>query len=599
LASVFVQKPSPQDLLKIYGQLLSRQGMVLVERIAKLLLLGVAETKAILDLCKWPDDKFKELLTVLSEYETYKTLDVQERKRSTVQLNEGRMQRGQFLTMSNKKLVRLSKVSPEYFSREVDNILTHAKSLSTLIEDFEKHQDIVKVVKIVEDITKSGIEDLRARYPEKFTARKLEKFIGAEIRNKVTNSKGELLKKYITSVSMGTDEDLLLDLKEIAETKTVSEVVSEIIKEGDSLVINFDKTSDDDPEELFNKLIDKNVTSVLLFPNESQQLDALCLLRMKQSEIFQVQQLLFEKEKSSKKGENVDFGILCGNLSTLYDGPVDIFNGRKANIINVIERIVPPGGKIFSITDMNTDPLIVHKKELSRKVSYVCYKDQLEIVETRIKEEGSFIHTENVEAERINDIGDRAINVATPVLSTKGIDEDSSQTSGSVEDSDSDGEDFSDDEDHVQNTPGCSASSQAFTSTPKSSAISNSFKTMTTKFGSRLKTTPINQKEISTSPYNFESTSESPEPESKVTKERSSLTLETVEETYSQPTQGPTVSMTSESNSSQQDSYVDTSLDSNTILPSTPQPPTGIEVQDGKITRYHKTDEEKMNVSTE
>ena len=89
LASVFVQKPSPQDLLKI-----DSQGMVLVERIAKPLVLGVAETKTILDLCKCPNEKFKELLTVLSEYETYKTIDVQERKRSTVQLNEGRMERG-------------------------------------------------------------------------------------------------------------------------------------------------------------------------------------------------------------------------------------------------------------------------------------------------------------------------------------------------------------------------------------------------------------------------------------------------------------------------------------------------------------------------
>ena len=94
LASVFVQKPSPQDLLKIDSQLLSRQGMVLVERIAKPLVLGVAETKTILDLCKCPNEKFKELLTVLSEYETYKTIDVQERKKLTVQLNEGRMERG-------------------------------------------------------------------------------------------------------------------------------------------------------------------------------------------------------------------------------------------------------------------------------------------------------------------------------------------------------------------------------------------------------------------------------------------------------------------------------------------------------------------------
>ena len=85
------------------------KGKKLVERMCRLQLVGVGETKAVLDLCKWPVDDFKSLLQVLELFENYETEDVKEMKRS-IHINQGKLSRGEVLNMTNKTLISLSKV---------------------------------------------------------------------------------------------------------------------------------------------------------------------------------------------------------------------------------------------------------------------------------------------------------------------------------------------------------------------------------------------------------------------------------------------------------------------------------------------------------
>ena len=77
-AAVLISCIFMQDLLRIFESLVSqpKQARKLIERIARLQRLGPAETKAVLDLCSWQEDHFRELINVLEKFECYETADV-------------------------------------------------------------------------------------------------------------------------------------------------------------------------------------------------------------------------------------------------------------------------------------------------------------------------------------------------------------------------------------------------------------------------------------------------------------------------------------------------------------------------------------------
>ena len=103
-------------MLTIFSSLLSKpkQGLKLIERIARLQRLGTSETKAVLDICRWKEDEFLVFMQILKKFEHYETKDVLEKTRSTVHSSAGKMSRGQIQTMTNTLLVKLSRMHPTY-----------------------------------------------------------------------------------------------------------------------------------------------------------------------------------------------------------------------------------------------------------------------------------------------------------------------------------------------------------------------------------------------------------------------------------------------------------------------------------------------------
>ena len=179
LASVFVRKPRPQDLLDIYGQLPEKpqKAKKFVERVAKLSRFSEAETKAVDVLCSWSSGNFATLMKVKEKYENYETSDVQEHTKATVHMNQGKLARGEKLTMTSKLLVSLSKVSQEYFVKVSVKISEGEISLKTAVEEFEMDLKRTKVNAMVETLSGQDLETLRAGYPDKFTVAILDRFI--------------------------------------------------------------------------------------------------------------------------------------------------------------------------------------------------------------------------------------------------------------------------------------------------------------------------------------------------------------------------------------------------------------------------------------
>ena len=170
-----------QDLLKIYSSLLNKpkQGLKLIERIARLQHLGVAETKAVLDICRWKEGDFKVLMEVIKQFELYETKDICEKTKSTVHASDAKMQRGEVLTMTNKLLIKVSRMNSEYFVRISDSIKEGKISLKTATEEFEKDKERVKVIILVEAVAKIEMKVLVEKHPGCFTTEILDAFLGS------------------------------------------------------------------------------------------------------------------------------------------------------------------------------------------------------------------------------------------------------------------------------------------------------------------------------------------------------------------------------------------------------------------------------------
>ena len=259
----------------MYGELVRtpKQGKDLIERMARLLRLGVDESKAITDLCSWPEAGFQELLKVVAKFEVYETKDIEEKKRWSVHLSESKMARGEVQTMTNKLLKRISKMTSEYFMVISGEVRVGKLSLEGAVSQFEHDKKRAAVIKIIETESRSKLSELQETYQDKFGVDVIDVFVGAE----VTNAIGDQLKQYISKIQSGAQVEInVLNLKSLKPVKDIK-------TSADTLVVNFKRASGDDTvNDLLEKLCDNETTTVAVFSHEDDQLDALAYLRSKE-----------------------------------------------------------------------------------------------------------------------------------------------------------------------------------------------------------------------------------------------------------------------------------------------------------------------------
>ena len=376
--------------MKIYESLITqkKQAKKLVERIARLQRLGPAETKAVLDLCSWQDDQFRQLLNVVEKYESYETEDMKEKVKSTVHISQIKMSKGESLTMPNRLLVKLSKVNPEYFLKVADSIKEGKISLRAAIEMYEKDKERLPVKLQIKEISGQNFETLKSNYPDHFSEAVLDTFLGATN----FNEKGKELKGYVTEVIAGGQA--------IQRTVMVKEMKSyeEIVRESDVLVIRCSQCeSEDSIEEWLDTVCRKELITVLLFNSEKDQLHALAYLRASKVGELQVQQLFFDKNpKELKKNEivNLQFCLVSGEPESL-NGKVKIYSGKLDNIRVVVNLLSRPGSMVSSVSDTNLDLLLVHSESLVGSVTYFGTEEQILEVKRKISREGGTV-SENI-----------------------------------------------------------------------------------------------------------------------------------------------------------------------------------------------------------
>ena len=301
------------------------KGQKLVERMCRLQLVGVGETKAVMDLCKWPIDDFKSLLQVLELFENYETEDVKEMKRS-INMNQGKLSRGEVLNMTNKTLISLSKVDSKFFSKESEKVIAREISVKSLVSNYEKGKDFTRLITLVQELAKTTLDVLQTSFPNRFTEEALDRFLGAEVSLIKSNTLGELLKKYIEEVLGGEGSENAADIKLLELEVPRTEMEREEERSCDAKVYHMRKSEE---EESIDGILDKvsqSVTpTIILFGSQEEQLDAVMTLKVKASNNFQVSQIFFDKENSEDTDdlftENLVFGIVCGSLSFLSNKP--------------------------------------------------------------------------------------------------------------------------------------------------------------------------------------------------------------------------------------------------------------------------------------
>ena len=345
--------------------------------------VGTTESKAIENLCLWPEQSFNSLLEALECYEKYETRDISEQDsfRSTVQRNEGKLKRGEKLTMTNKMLIDLSKVSPVFFVEELVNIKSKEKSIKTVIAEDKAFKDEEKLETLIEEQTGKKFIDLLNKEPEKYDHEKLRDFVGASIGTKGQNYLGEKLKQYLESKE---EENPKIVMKAV-DQETLEALIDE--KKATILHLNEPKESEQ-IQKIVDKLIKSEQSCVFLAASVADQLDILCQMRLKnKDESVKVGPVFFDKmTRNETFGDSeIEENVVPGVVKGKWPGALKMYNGNLSNLPSVMTKITLPGSEVVSITESSIDIVPVHNMEMSRSVTYYGTVGQLKKIEEKVK----------------------------------------------------------------------------------------------------------------------------------------------------------------------------------------------------------------------
>ena len=330
-----------------------------------------------LDLCSWQDEQFQELLEVVEKYECYETGDTREKVKSTIHVSQVKMSKGELMTMPNKLLAKLSKVNPEYFMKVSDSIKSGSTSLRAVVEMYEKDKERHKVLLQIEAISGKSFQTLKSSFRDHFSQASIDTFIGATEKN----DKGNQLKIYVKEVLAGG--------KALEKAIVIEDVkhIEEIVKVSDILVVKCGEIGDRKVEWL-DQVCNPDLTTILLFHSEQDQLDALCYLRT--NDYIRTQQLFFDKEPKELHPDddsNIQLCVVTGKSENVQ-GKVKMYSGNLQNIKSVVGQLSSPGCRVSSVSDQSLDLIPVHSENNVGRVTYYGSQEQLTKVSMKILKEG-------------------------------------------------------------------------------------------------------------------------------------------------------------------------------------------------------------------
>lgn len=373
----FSRQTSPQDLLRTYHYLSSKDGPVsslkVLDRMAALARIGPNESSALRKLCSWKDSGLKALMEVLTKYERYDSMDKKPKGYQT-SLFEGKK-----MTMPNVLFKQLGKVTEDFFLNVHQKILNDERSLKSCLDDYElvkKVENVAAVLSILADYR--TYESIKLNHPGKFEAAKLKEYFGAEIlKDGEKNKLAEKLEMYYESVVSGEfDDDESIKLVEVSDLGTTC--TDSFLDTFELVIVHMGKQENlDSVLELLNRrlmLQRERKSTIVIFPTETSQFQALSFVRSLENKdiSLQIRPLLFHgySHVSEQFDENLKFGLLVGSFSVLPP-PLKIFHNSILNLPNIVDRICSPRSEVALISGRDVPIVQIHRGEaLARRVTY-------------------------------------------------------------------------------------------------------------------------------------------------------------------------------------------------------------------------------------
>ena len=312
LNAEFISKPRSQDLLKIFQNYLDKpvQGTKVIKRMATLQDLHHTESAAILRLIKWEKKSFTDLLEVVKKFETYQTKDAVEKKSGT-NAQFKRLSKGLTNKMSAKMLISLSKFDPNDFQKYVGPILSQEVSLQSIVDP-------------TEDKATMNVSNL-SNTPE----------VSIDIQQSWD---------WDEAFSETSDLDIIV-VDESVSSKRV----------------------------LMENIIKKNVSTLLIFEEESIFTDAMTFLRENRTWCVPILMEKMDDVDVENVNENVQFCILTGkDKNVIKHPPIKMLNGPECmSLCSLVDQLTLPRSNIYIYSET--------------KIVRVDRSDNCKLVEYRVR----------------------------------------------------------------------------------------------------------------------------------------------------------------------------------------------------------------------
>ena len=376
LASKFQRHPYIHELVFIYASFKqmndnSFKALDLIVRFAKLLLAHPDEITALKKIAGWTEDSFDSLVSVLEKFELYETKDCAE----NIDRIKGRLCRGEKMKVTKEMFILIGKCDQEYFRQNAPKVICKEMSLKCLVEGVKKVMETHKTMKLVTTLTKyQSHQELQEKFPDKFSQEKLEMFVGAEVKNKTANQKGELLKKYCESVL----ENKLTEPVKFEFIESLSDVKKEVYEKADVIVLNLSKFEPGTPVDAIEIVTNTSKpyqVLLLLFENYQAFNDAQSFIStLTLREGFVARPVFFHIAKPKvARGfiDNAVYGLLLGKVN-IFGPSVKVINGCvEETLKEFIAAISPLPTRAAVVTDVGLNIIPVHSYD--QEDFEVCY----------------------------------------------------------------------------------------------------------------------------------------------------------------------------------------------------------------------------------
>ena len=387
ISSQFTRKTRPQDLMNYFHSLMLRsskpKAMKVVERMAKLSLIGPDEITAVSKMCQWSMAGVSALMEFMEAFENYQTLDVKPSG------HQSRLGRGEKMTMTNVLFKRLGKCSEQYFVNNYQKVLDRSLSLKMMLDGFEEMIKVQKVCGVLSVLAgNESYTTIKEKYPVKFDYETLKNFVGANIKGQAKNAEAKHLEEYYISVTNDLDEAV-----EIPVTfEECPDISSKLLEDGfvnkyDVILVRMMELNQEKCSNIIRHLKESSKllhAALLIFSTENDHFQVLSHLRSQNLTLvdnFKIIPVMFTKEvKSSSQSvvENLSFSILLGKFSILKP-PLHVHYNGYAKIKNIVECISPPRSNVAMLSDPGTPLTRIDSVNFGRRrVSYFASKDEIE-----------------------------------------------------------------------------------------------------------------------------------------------------------------------------------------------------------------------------